>query len=217
MSCMKWSDLVKKKFVTLLIILLTSISSVFSQQNPILATLKKNYSSKTSLELGFDLNIFWVVREKHDKKAGSLYFAPGEKFRLKLGNSEWISDGHTYWQYNRGVSQVIIKNLLDVDLSMHPSMMIQSYLSYSFKTDSQNDKEVVLSWKSSDNKNSKDYKLIRLWIDRKKTIFKKILVVDKNNNENTYTFKKTKIGGKIPIETFDFKIPKGVDILDTRN
>ena len=71
-----------------------------------------------------------------EKKSGSLQLMPGDKFRLTIGSTEWISDGHTYWQYNEKTSQVIIKNLLDVDLSMHPSQMIKTYLGYAYQVKS---------------------------------------------------------------------------------
>ena len=56
-----------------------------------------------------------------------------------------------------------------------------------------------------------------MWVDKKKNVIKKILVVDKSGNESTYTFKKTRTGIEIPIETFTFEVPQGVEALDTRN
>jgi outer membrane lipoprotein-sorting protein len=94
--------------------------------------------------------------------------------------------------------------------------MIQSYLSYSYTVKSSTDKETVLSWSAPEGDKTKPYRGITIWVDAKTTTIEKVCAVDKNGNESTYTFKKTKTGGQIPPETFDFEAPKGVEVLDTR-
>ncbi|MFW6254101.1 MAG: LolA family protein, partial [Chitinivibrionales bacterium] len=73
------------------------------------------------MQISFDLSIFWAVRERTEEKKGELYVSPGDKFRAEVGQTIWVSDGQTYWQYSKAANQVVIKDLLDVDLSMHPS------------------------------------------------------------------------------------------------
>lgn len=206
----------KKAVFVLYIILSILQTSLYAQENAVISALKKKYNEKTPLELTFDLDIFWKVREKHEKKSGSLHLMPGDKFRLAIGSTEWISDGHTYWQYNEKTSQVIIKSLLDVDLSMHPSQVIKTYLGYSYKVKSDDAKQAVLTWSTADPDRKKTYKAITLWVNKKKNTIEKIRAVDKNGNESTYTFKKTEAGVQFPSTLFEFEVPKGVDILDTR-
>ncbi len=199
-----------------LIIFIYSMS-IWAQENTIITNLKKKYTTESSIDLVFDLDIFWKVREKHEKKSGALMVAPNDKFRLKLGSTEWVSNGHTYWQFNVKTNQVIIKNLLDVDLSMHPTQILKTYLSYSFSIKSDNEKEAVLLWKVKKGDKEKSFNSISIWVDKKKNIIKKLIVIDKNENESTYTFKKTKTGIAIPSETFTFDVPQGVEVLDTRD
>lgn len=206
----------EKTVLALYIILSILQTSLYAQENAVITALKKKYNEKTSLELTFDLDIFWKVREKHEKKSGSLRLMPGDKFRLAIGSTELISDGHTYWQYNEKTSQVIIKSLLDVDLSMHPSQVIKTYLGYSYKVKSDDAKQTVLTWSTTGPDQKKTYKAITLWVNKKKNTIEKVRAVDKNGNESTYTFKKTKTGAQFPSTLFDFEVPKGVDILDTR-
>ena len=206
----------KKAVVALYIIFSILQTSLYAQENAVIAALKKKYNEKTSLELTFDLDIFWKVREKHDKKSGSLHLMPGDKFRLAIGSTEWISDGHTYWQYNEKTSQVIIKNLLDIDLSMHPSQTILTYLGHSYKVKSDDEKQTVLTWSATDPDQKKTHKKTTLWVNKKNNTIDKVCAVDKNGNKSTYTFKKTKTGVQFPLTLFEFEVPKGVDILDTR-
>jgi len=192
------------------------LTSLFAQENAVITALKKKYNEKASLELIFDLDIFWKVREKHEKKSGSLCLIPGDKFRLTIGSTEFISDGHTYWQYNEKSSQVIIKNLLDIDLSMHPSQIIKTYLGHSYTVKSEDEKEAVLTWSDPEPEQNRPYKGMTLWVNKKKNTIEKIVTIDKNGNESTYTFKKTRTGVQFPSTLFEFEAPKGVDVLDSR-
>ena len=208
-------SVIKRIFISVALCMFCSIS-VYAQSS-IVSAVKKKYSDKTSLELTFDLDIFWKVREKHEKKSGILRIMPGDKFRLKMGSWEWVCDGHTYWQYNEKTDQVVIKNLLDIDLAMHPTQMMKTYLSYDFTVPSRDEKEAVLEWKATEEQKKKGYSAITIWVDTKKTIIKKICAVDKTGNTSTYTFTKAKFGTPIPPETFTFTVPKGVEVVDTRD
>ncbi len=199
------------------IVLIIYMASVYAQGNALVATLKKKYHEKSSLELTFDCKIFWKVREKTEKKRGVLIIKSGDQFRLKLGSWVWVCDGQTYWQYNKKTSQVIIKSLLDVDLGMHPSQMMNTYLSYDFTVASSSDKEAELTWTLPEKEQKNPYTHISLWVDKKKMIIKKLLAIDRKGNESTYTFMKTKTLAQIPSETFTFQVPKGVEVIDTRD
>jgi outer membrane lipoprotein-sorting protein len=211
----------KKKIfhvITGAFILLTFAMTVFSaSKTDYIKKLKKKYNFDTTVHLTFDLSIYWKIREKTEKKQGELVISRGNKFYCKIGAAQWISNGTTYWQYNKHTSQVIIKNLIDIDISTHPSRMIESYLNYPYSVKSSKDNETVLEWQAGENKSQKKYRNITLWIDNSKTLIKKIKVMDENGNESTYTFKKTKIDVQVPKNQFSFKIPKGADILDTRD
>ena len=201
---------------TLFALLAYSITVSSASKNDYIMKLKKRYNFDTTIHLKFDLNIYWKIREKTEKKQGELIISPEKKFYCRIGATQWISNGITYWQYNKYTSQVIIKNLLDIDISAHPSQMIESYLNYPYSVKSSKDNETVLQWLAEEKELQKKYQKITLWIDNSKTLLKKIQVMDKNGNESTYTFKKTRINVQVPENQFSFKIPKGADILDAR-
>jgi len=192
-------------------------AAVPAQENALIAALKKKYGEKSSLELTFTLDIFWKVREKKERKDGLLQIMPGDKFRLKLGSWTWVCDGHTYWQYNEKTEQVIIKNLLDIALAMHPSQMMKTYLSYDFTVKGGDAKETIFQWRNPAGDKQKEYSAITLHVDKKKTEITKIVAVDSKGNINTYTFSRTKTGVRFPENTFSFTPPKGVEVIDTRD
>jgi len=184
---------------------------------PVLAALREKYAAGLTLRAEFDLEIFWKAREKTERKSGVLYAAPDDRFRLELGKNVWVSDGRTYWQYSAATSQVVIKKLLDVDLSMHPSQIIETYLfKYSYSVSEQNEKQAVLSWRASAADAGTDARAVTIWVDVKKMTLKKLLIVDRSGNESTYTFKKMITGEQPPASAFTFDVPQGVSVLDTR-
>jgi len=210
---------------TLLYVLITAIFSllftaitVFSApENDYIVKLKKKYNVDSTVHVTFDLTIYWKIREKSEKKQGELIIAPDNKFYCKIGATQWISNGVTFWQYNKNTSQVIINSLADIDIATHPSNMIESYLNYPYSVKSSIDNETILEWLAAEKELTNNYQKITLWIDNPNTLIKKIQVIDKNGNESTYTFKKTEINVTVPLNRFSLKIPRGADILDQRD
>jgi outer membrane lipoprotein-sorting protein len=187
-----------------------------AQQSPLIDQLKAKYSPTKTIKLEFDLSIFWKVREKTETKSGSVIIA-GDKFRAELGSTLWVCDGTTYWQYSKASNQVIIKRLADVDLSSHPSQLIETYLTkYKFTTTAEDDNSATLAWQAPAGAKDETTRAITLWVDKKKGTIKKLLTVDKSGNENTYSFKKSEFGIQVPPATFTFTPPQGASILDSR-
>lgn len=211
----------KKTFIFILVISFLCPFALFSQTSNlnaknIVENLRKKYSPNQPVNLAFDLTIFWSVRERYEKKSGELIFSPGEKFRLTMGSSVWVSNGQTYWQFSKKTNQVVIKSLLDIDLSMHPSSMMQSFLSYSFNIHTSDDKTIVLKWEGESKTSNLPYKKIMVNVDKKKMEITELVVTDDDSNESRYIFKKTKFDGAEPASTFEFEIPAEADVLDTR-
>lgn len=205
-------------FTFLCLILLLPPPAVAAQEiNPLISELKNRYNEKTTIELYFDLDIYWNVREIHEKKKGSLVLAPGDKFRCRIGAAEWISDGHIYWQYNEKTSQVIIRRLLDIDLSMHPSQMLKRFLSYKYTEKTKEGKYVVLTCNEQEENQKRGYQHVSLWVDVRKNTIEKVILIDTDGNESTYTISKTVLGEDVPRTLFTFEVPKGVEVLDTRD
>lgn len=172
------------------------------------------------MEMVFDLEIFWKVREKTEKKSGVIEIGPNDKFRVEMDKNSWVCDGQTYWQYSKATKQVVIKRLLDVDISLHPSQVIKTYLTeYKYTVENEDEKTAFLTWKCPEEETAGQNKPKELaaWVDKNSGTVKKLKIVDKSGNESTYTFKKTRLDVQIPAETFNFTIPEGATVLDTRD
>lgn len=197
-----------------------SVSLGTCQEATLLSRVAKNYSGDVSLSTSFDLKIFWKIREKEETKHGSIVMAPHDRFRIRLGESDWVSDGTTLWQYDRSPSpQVIIRLLASCDPSQVPSRMLSKYLArYSFKERETKGKNIVFMWtadSSSTAPSAGDASRISFTVAAKSAIVQELEVVDKSGNVSTYAFHGTTFGPPSS-SAFSFAIPKGARVLDER-
>jgi outer membrane lipoprotein-sorting protein len=210
----------KPAFLTLTpLVLCLFAASGFGQQNTLLDRIKAKYGVGTSLSASFDVRILWKVREKEDTKQGTLVVAPGDKFRVELGGSVWVSDGATLWQYDRATSQVVIKQLASVDNGMLPSHALMAYCSkYPLSPVKSTGADAVLEWKADTGATAKqtEVSLVRITASDATAEVKKLFIVDRTGNETTYSFRGTVVGKTAPQKTFTFVVPKGARVLDQR-
>ncbi len=196
--------------------LLVSAVMISAQEPAVMKLVRKNYDGSTTINSQFDLTIYWSVREKEERKSGELFLSPGEKFRVNLGKETFVSDGKTYWQYSEKNNQLVIRNLGDIDLSMQPSHLLSTFLSgRTFTQKSSKDGVVQLEWIGNPEE-SDDYRSVSVSIEEKSGIVKTLKLIDKNENINTYTFKKTVLGKSLPKDAFRFTPPKGTEVHDLR-
>jgi outer membrane lipoprotein-sorting protein len=188
----------------------------FGESSP-LARAQQAIDSHACFQTRFDLEIFWKTRQKKEHKQGTLLYAEGDKFKVTLDALTWVSDGYTYWQYSKKSNQVVIKNLLDVDVAYHPSMLFSRYLTNDNYTpvDTSGAHVVYADTSRAGNKNEQVNEL-QVWVDRDDGVIDKIRMTDVNGNVSTYTFDKWKFGVQYSKDTFTFEPPADARVLDTR-
>jgi outer membrane lipoprotein-sorting protein len=197
----------------------SAVSISICQDTGLLSRVAKNYGGTVSLSTNFDVTIFWKVREKQEIKHGKIVCAPGDRFRIELGDSKWVSDGTTLWQYDKTVSQVIIRRLASCEGSQLPSRMLSKYLTmYSFKEQKGKGNNTVFGWAldSTAAPQKGEARRISFTVDPKNAAVKELMVVDKSGNESTYSFRATAFGAAARASAFSFDIPKGARVLDER-
>jgi outer membrane lipoprotein-sorting protein len=181
----------------------------------LMTLVRNNYNPLQSISMKYTLSIFWSVREKEEKRQGSIALASGDRFRITSGDESFVSDGSTYWHYNAQARQATIKRLNEVDVSMLPSQLFARFIVSCPFTKVRSEKNVAeLVWTSDSG--SAPYRSIRVWVREKEGRIEKCVMTDSNGNTFTYTFFTTRLGASIPKETFEFTIPKNARVVDLR-
>lgn len=208
-----------KTIINTFLIVIISAVSCFCQQERLIDRIKKNYGGETALSAAIDIRIVWKVREKTDNMRGSIVLAPGDKFRVDLGTTLWVSDGATLWQYDKALSQVIISALSQNGNEMVPSRLVADYCTKYPLTASTNKQGYdVLEWKadSASSPQSGGVSYVRITAQGKRAVVRELFIIDSHGNETTYTFKSTAWNGTIPKNAFTFEAPKGARVIDKR-
>jgi len=205
-----------KKIVIVTILLLTAALFATAQEPAVMALVRKNYSGNTAINAQFELVTYWSVREREEKQSGELFIVPGERFRVSLGRDVFVSDGKNYYQLSERNSQLVIRNLSDIDLSFHPSRLLSSFLTgRTFTEKGRADGTVELAWNGKADA-AGGYTSIVAFVEERSGIIKTLRLTDEDDNINTYTFRRT-VFGKMPSkDIFKLTVPKGVEILDFR-
>lgn len=184
-------------------------------ENVLLSKIQKKYASGSTIKTEFTMKTWWSVREREEKKKGTVTITQGEKFRVSLGNDLYISDGEVYYQYSSASKQAQIKYLKDVDLSMLPSRMLTTFLTqYPLTETKRSGREIFFNW-TADSSSKASYISVDVTADTKGTI-KVLKLTDKNMNIFTYTFTKTEFGSTIPKKVFEFEPPSDAQVIDDR-
>jgi outer membrane lipoprotein-sorting protein len=183
----------------------------------IVDTLRTRYGSAQTISTDLNLTILWKVREKQETKSGSMQLAAGDRFRVVLGPTTWVCNGQTVWQYSSATNQVVVKRLLDFDLSSHPSQMLSTFVNgYAYRVLENTEKQAVLFWEADSTQTASFYRSISLFYDKRKSTITSFAMTDRHGNQSTYQFTKTVLSASMPRETFEFAIPKGAHVLDER-
>jgi len=219
-SIMSISALIPLLTALALPVRLSAQSASTPKEHPAMTLLRKNYGGAGAVTAAFDLSIYWNVREKEEKKSGELLIAPVNKFKVTLGKEAFVSDGKTFWQYSEKNAQAVARKASDIDASTVPSKFLLSFLSnHAFAEKQRNGSAVELFWdgKGKGAGVDGDYTSITAVVDEKTGVIKTLKLTDKNDNIHTYTFKKTAFDKPPKDDAFQFKPPKGVEVLDMRD
>jgi outer membrane lipoprotein-sorting protein len=202
-------------FLIVLIAVFSAYADTTTTVSPLLSLLRKNYNPETPLSAKFSLTIYWSVREKEEKKKGTIMLAPDDRFRITVGSEMFVSNGETFWQYSPKTNQVVVKRLADVDRTALPSRILdRSIAEYPFREVERKKDLVQLAWKSDST--GAPYSHIVVWVQEEAGTISRCVMTDRNDNTFTYVFSATTFGKNISKETFEFETPKNARIVDMR-
>jgi outer membrane lipoprotein-sorting protein len=206
------------KCIKLVLLLTVFLQFTVSGESASLAgQLKKNYSGATFVYGEFEQSIFWPVREKTTKSAGTLSLAPVNKFRVDLGQELYVSNGVFCWHYSKNTRQCTIENIADLDRSAQPSYLLSNLLDRCiFKETGRSGREVTLEAQPPAGQ-KEAYTKVKLTVQPATAMITSASFTDQNSNIHTYLFKKTVFKKQFPVTHFEFEVPRDAEIIDHRH
>lgn len=154
-------------------------------------------------------------KETFRQKATILYNAP--RYQVKAGDIEVYCDGKTVWQLNRSVKEVMVTNMTSSDDDLtNPAKLLANYKkNYKAKyiREDANGTAVV----DLQPKKPASYHKIRLYIDSKTGLLKKMEQHNYDSSRGEYTISNFKNAKAVDADfSFDTKANPGIEVVDMR-
>ncbi len=145
--------------------------------------------------------------------SGKLYLKKEKKLRIELKNNTIITDGETFWNFNKKENKVIINNYDSeepTELSLNNFIQVYPSKSNVSSGEEGDYKTLTLEPKTSEL----NFKSARLYVNSGSLVEK--VIIDGNNGKSTITLSGYKLNPDIPDSEFTYSPSKGIKVIDLR-
>ncbi len=186
------------------------LANAFGQgdTDDLLKSVQSKYNSINSISVNFNKS----AGSKEDF-SGKLFLKKENKLRIEIKNNIIVTDGNTFWNYDKKQKKVIINNY---DASDPSEFSLNSFINdYPSKCTLSSGTEgdfrtLTLVPKTKDL----NFKTATLYINETSLIEKVVLV--NNAGTSTITLSGYKLNQNIPDTEFTFSPPEGIKVIDLR-
>ncbi|UCE19586.1 MAG: outer membrane lipoprotein carrier protein LolA [Gemmatimonadota bacterium] len=214
----EWSAF-KISAIAISALLITGTCAFGQSVTEIVKQVEKRYHSLKTFSAEFDETFTWTLAKESRTTHGRFFIKKPDRFRLETEKQIISSDGTTVWRYAIQDSQVFV-----TDAESDPEFPPLKNLLFDYV---ENYSHVSLGEEVVDDRPCYQLKLIpkieesyitemRVWIDKKEKMTKKVAYTDIQNNVTTYVLDNIETNEKIKDDIFVFDIPAGVEVIDTR-
>jgi outer membrane lipoprotein-sorting protein len=191
-----------------------------SDVNKIIKDVQKKYQNIQMVYVDFkQVNRFKLTDIKSEIN-GTIWISQNDRFRLETEDQVMVSDGTTFWRFNKLENQVLIdyakKSQQDVFLNNFLFKIDEVYFSQvagETKIDGKKVYEIKLTPRKPDES---FFNYVKVWLYDKSWELEKVLYVDFNENEVEYLIEKMELNPVVTGNVFNFEIPEGVEAVDLR-
>jgi outer membrane lipoprotein-sorting protein len=210
------------KFSRLVILILIFLTTGMAKEdvNKIVKSVQKKYKSVQLIHADFkQINRFKLARIENEV-FGSIWISQDNQFRLETEDQVMVSDGKTFWKYNKLDNQVLIdyaqKSQQDIFLNNFLFKISDYYDPQILDETGSSGKKVFEIKLTPKNPEEDFFSYIKVWLANGSWLLEKLLYVDFNENEVEYDIEKIELNPQAPQNLFEFKIPEGAETVDLR-
>ena len=202
--------------LVILALFLSVIGTAFAEKSKedVYNYLKNKYADAKALTVDFEI--------KDVNAKGSLSVKRGNKYKIEFNDRTIVCDGKSLWNYDKAQKKVILSNYEKDDESVSLEDFFFSFLrdykpaALSVRKQENGRGQYLLTLKpSSDSKKLNQVNEVILSIDIK-TMKIVSVSVDDVDTFMTWEISKLKTHKDMPDKIFDFKTPKGTELIDLR-
>jgi len=151
--------------------------------------------------------------------SGTLIMKKPNHYRIESEHQTIVTDGTTVWAYSTANNQVIIDKYKENRNSISPEQFLLNLPTNYYATllgteKSSTGTRVLLKLVPKDDRSF--IKSVKISVDEHGWLIRKIMILDVNETETTYTVKEIKLNTNIKEKTFVFETPEGAEVVDLR-
>ncbi len=199
----------------ILILALFLLNLGFTQQiDSIIDKTVANYSNLNSFYIEFTQQFCEKTTNICQNFNGCVYFLKPNYFRMEIDNPRqvYVGDSISLWIYLPDKKRAVRQNLGgQIPFAINPDIFLKDYGErFSAELKVNKNYEIILMPKEE----TEIYQKIIVAIDKDKYEIVGISIFDETESENRFSFKNIKLNKKISKKLFEFKPPKGTEIIE---
>jgi outer membrane lipoprotein-sorting protein len=218
----------KKVFLLIATIALSSFSSFAQDQDPKAKTILDDLSKVTKAYKTITSEYVFIILNKDkkqtEKQTGKVQ-VKGSKFKLDIPGNTIVCDGKTIWAHNKDANEVTIKSFdANNEDQLNPSKIFTMYeTGYKYKYEKEEKVGTamchVITLYPSVKPEKKKFHTVKIYVDKVKKQVAKLAMMMKDGSTQSYEIKSFKPNAEIAdnVFVFDLKPFKADQITDERD
>jgi len=151
--------------------------------------------------------------------SGTLKMKKPKHYRIESEHQTIVTDGKTVWAYSTANNQVLVDKYKENSNSISPEQFMlnlpSNYYASLLGYEKQSASTIVLL-KLVPKDDRSFVKSVKISVEENSWMVKKIVILDVNETETTYTVKDIKLNTNMKDKTFTFETPEGAEVVDLR-
>ncbi|GAB4375259.1 MAG: hypothetical protein Kow0042_20540 [Calditrichia bacterium] len=209
-----------KYMMLVAVFIYVSLSLAATDVKKIIKNVQKKYQDVESIYVDFKQVNRFKITGVTNEIYGTLWLAPDNKFRLETEDQTIVSDGQTFWRFNKMENQVLVdyakKSEQDIFLSNFLFSINDQYYSQIISESKESGSKIYEVKLTPKNQDESFFNYIKVWLEDKSWKIRKVQYVDYNENEFEYLIEKMKLDEPVSETKFVFTPAEGVEVIDLR-
>jgi chaperone LolA len=181
--------------------------------------LQRGYEMIDDATAQFEQHVRFGFSNMEQTFRGTLMMKKPNHYRIESEHQTIVTDGVTVWAYSPANNQIIIDKYKENSNSLSPEQFMLNlpanyYTSVLGSEKSPEGTVILLKLVPKDDRSF--VKSVKLSVEEHGWLVRKIMILDINETETTYTVKDIKLNTSIKEKTFVFETPKGAEVVDLR-
>jgi len=209
----------KKIYILLLAVLSITEFSFAGDNDPnakkVLDAVSEKFKTFKGITATFSLKSITSKGKDNGTQSGNISIK-GQKYLLKQGKTEIISDGTKIYNYD-GNKTITISTVEEGGQTLSPQNLLSNFydkdFSYKLISSSGSFHEIELI----PNDKKKNFQKVNVFIDKNKVMITKAIILDKSNNKIQFGLTNLNTNANLPDNIFIYnrsKYPKDAEVLD---